>query len=261
MTAKCPGSQGFSQPKPESIICPFCSREAEIWTDEVKTQCPGCNKTITRRSGQSCLDWCKYAKQCVGEEMYKKYLENKQCNVALTKDHKAVKSNEKEEGSMISEGMVKSLTYQINREIYSAYFYFGMSSYAESIGVKGFANWFKKQAKEELEHALKMYEYVAASGNRVIMDAIEQPPQDFTSALDLFERTLAHEKKVTGLIHKLVDQAKQENDKDTETFLQWYVKEQVEEEATPASIIRKIKESGTAEKALAEVDAQLEKRK
>jgi len=77
MTAKCPGSQSFSQPKPENTKCPFCGAEAEIWSDEVKTTCPKCNKTFLREGKTTCLDWCKYAKQCVGERVYKKYLGNK----------------------------------------------------------------------------------------------------------------------------------------------------------------------------------------
>jgi predicted RNA-binding Zn-ribbon protein involved in translation (DUF1610 family) len=77
MTFKCPGSQIFSQPKPENIKCPFCGEEIEIWTDEVKAKCPNCKKAVTREQGQSCLDWCKYAKECVGDELYNKYMKNK----------------------------------------------------------------------------------------------------------------------------------------------------------------------------------------
>lgn len=77
MTAKCPGSQSFSQPKPEDAKCPFCGAEVETWSDEVKTTCTKCNKTFLREGKETCLDWCKYAKQCVGERVYKKYLENK----------------------------------------------------------------------------------------------------------------------------------------------------------------------------------------
>jgi len=74
---KCPGSQNFSQPKPENVLCPFCGNDIEMWTDEAKATCQKCKKTIFRNGGATCLDWCKYAKQCVGERVYKKYLENK----------------------------------------------------------------------------------------------------------------------------------------------------------------------------------------
>ena len=82
MNFKCPGSQSFSQPKPEGIKCPFYSYEAEIWTDEVKTTCPKCKKTFMREQKQSCLDWCKYAKECVGEDVYRKYKKNKKIGKA-----------------------------------------------------------------------------------------------------------------------------------------------------------------------------------
>jgi len=77
MINKCPGSQGFSQPHPEFIKCPFCSSEVEIFTDEAKAVCPKCKKDVLREGAQSCLDWCKFAKECVGDETYEKYLRNK----------------------------------------------------------------------------------------------------------------------------------------------------------------------------------------
>ncbi len=162
---------------------------------------------------------------------------------------------------MISKKIVDALNYQMNREIWSAYFYLGMASYADSIGYKGVANWFKAQWKEELFHADKFYNYVNQQGQRVMLEAIEEPPQDFSSIKDLFERTAKHEKNVTGLIHDLVELAGQENDKDTESFLQWFVKEQVEEEETPAGILSDINSKGKDEKGLKEIDAELALRK
>ena len=162
---------------------------------------------------------------------------------------------------MISKNLADKIIYQINREIYSGYLYLGMASYAYSIGLKGFANWFKCQFKEELEHAENMYNYLSEKGARVMLDAIEMPPQDFKSASELFEKTLAHEKAVTKLIQGLFDIAEQEHDDETAKFLSWFVKEQIEEEATPASIIRKIDESGRDPQGLAKVDAMLLNRK
>ncbi len=158
---------------------------------------------------------------------------------------------------MISANLAKRINYQINREIYSGYLYLGMASYADSIGLKGFSNWFKHQFKEELEHADKMYDYLNIQGIRVMMDAIEAPPQDFSCAPELFEKTLAHEKNVTKLINDLVDVAKQESDKETEDFLGWFVKEQMEEEATPASIISRIDKAGRDAKGIAKIDKEL----
>ena len=161
---------------------------------------------------------------------------------------------------MLSEKMVKAFEYQINREIYSAYFYLGMSSYASSNGFSGIANWFAIQVKEELFHAQKMYDYVIKGGSKVTLQAIEEPPQDFTSVVDLFDRTLKHEKAVTGLINDLVKVAQGENDKDSEKFLEWYVKEQQEEEATPAGILDKLKAAGNNKDELLRVDSELAKR-
>jgi len=162
---------------------------------------------------------------------------------------------------MLSKKMIERLTYQLNREIWSGYFYLGMSYYAESIGLKGFANWFRYQWKEELFHAEKFAQYLNQKRVRVVLDTIERPPQDFTNAKELFDKTLEHEKKVTRLINDLVNLAKNENDKDTENFLQWFVKEQVEEEAAPSKIIKEILEKGNNEKGLAETDVVLAKRK
>jgi ferritin len=144
---------------------------------------------------------------------------------------------------MISEKMAKGLNWQMDRELYSAYLYFGMAAYAASIGLKGFENWFIAQAGEEATHARKFYDYVNKQGARVILEPIERPPQDFSSAVDLFEKTLAHEKKVTQMIRDLVKMAQDENDKETEEFLQWFVKEQVEEEATPSRILQDVKDA------------------
>ena len=165
------------------------------------------------------------------------------------------------EKTTMSEKILKALTRQMNREIYSGYLYLGMASYADSIGLPGFANWFKAQFKEELEHGMKFYDYLNQQGARVILQDIEAPPQDFNSGPALFEKTLAHEKNVTKLIHELVVMARQENDTDTVNFLQWFVKEQVEEEVAPANIIKKIEEAGKDKEGLAKVDEFLAKRK
>ena len=133
-----------------------------------------------------------------------------------------------------------------------------MESYALSTGLKGVANWFNVQVKEELDHARKLYDYVIEQGSRVMLKAVDNPPQDFTSAEDLFEKTLAHEQKVTGLINGLVNTAKEEKDELTEEFLQWFVKEQVEEEASSGGALKKVKDAGAS--GLAEVDAKLAKR-
>ena len=161
---------------------------------------------------------------------------------------------------MVTDKIVDAITCQINREIYSAYLYMAMASYAEYEGFEGFANWFEIQVREELEHAEKMYSYLNKQGARVIMQAIEEPPQNFSSVVELFEKTLEHEKNVTALIRNLVDLAKSENDSDTESFLEWFVKEQIEEEATPAKILGNIDEAGEDREGLLKIDSELAKR-
>ena len=159
---------------------------------------------------------------------------------------------------MLSDKMLNSLNHQINREIYSAYFYLGMAAYASSIGMNGVANWFSGQVKEELFHAQKMYDYVNQNGLKVNLEAIEEPPQDFTSVADLFAKTLAHEKNVTAMIKDLAALATEEKDAETGKFLQWFVKEQEEEEATPAGILAKLE--GKDDAGVKEVDSELSKR-
>ena len=161
----------------------------------------------------------------------------------------------------MSKNMADRLNRQMNREIYSGYLYLGMAAYADSIGKGEAANWFRGQWHEELAHADRFYKYINQQGMKVVLEAIETPPQKFLSVLDLFEKTLEHEKKVTKLIHDLVDLAKKENDKDTENFLQWFVKEQIEEEESPAKIIRQLKDKQSDQVSLQEVYAQLAKRK
>ena len=162
---------------------------------------------------------------------------------------------------MIDKEIAKAINRQINRELYSAYLYLGMASYAQAQGFKGIAHWFKIQVREESEHARKMYDYLQANGARVMMEAIEAPPQIFLSVNELFRKTLEHEKNVTKLINSLVDIAKRQNDKETQNFLQWFVKEQVEEEATPAGIQQRVDEAGKDKQVLLKIDSQLAARR
>lgn len=162
---------------------------------------------------------------------------------------------------MLSEKLVEKLNWQVNRELYSAYFYLGMATYAASMGLKGLSNWFDLQAKEEVAHAEKIYNYVNNHGIRVVLKGIEEPPQDFTGARDLFDRTLKHEKRVSEMIDDLVKLSKEEKNKTTEDFLQWFVKEQVEEEEHAGEALEKINKAGEDKEALHRVDEELGKRR
>lgn len=148
---------------------------------------------------------------------------------------------------MLSEKLLSNLNKQINKELYSEYLYLSMATYADSVGLEGIAKWFKKQAQEEHEHAMKLYDYIYDQGARVILEAIEKPKNDFNSIRELFELSLEHEKFVTASINELMDIAKEDNDHASVSFLQWFVDEQVEEEASVNAILDKftyMKESG-----------------
>jgi len=161
---------------------------------------------------------------------------------------------------MLTKKMLETLNYQINREIYSAYLYVSMSSYANFIGLKGMANWFNVQVQEELAHAQLFYNYVNDQSERVILQAIEAPEINFTSPLDLFEKTLAHEKIVTGLINNLITIARDEKDYASDNFLAWFIKEQVEEEANANDLITKLKFIKDDGRGLLMLDAELAQR-
>lgn len=142
---------------------------------------------------------------------------------------------------MISKKMQNSLNAQINAEMYSAYLYLAMSADLNSKNLPGFASWMKIQAQEEMGHAMKIYGFIEECLGRVVLKAIDEPQKDWASPLAIFEQAFKHEQKVTGLINKLVDQAIEENDHATRGFLQWFVDEQVEEEATADAIVQKLK--------------------
>lgn len=158
---------------------------------------------------------------------------------------------------MLGRKMVDSLNEQINKELYSSYLYLSMAGYAANKGLNGFSNWFTVQVKEELTHAEKFYVYVNQQGGRVILKTIEKPPKDFSSPVDLFKRTLEHEKKVTKLIYNLVNLAKKEGDHATGTFLQWFVTEQVEEEANASENLQKLNMIGKDGNGILLIDSQL----
>lgn len=161
----------------------------------------------------------------------------------------------------IKQKMQDALNKQINAELYSAYIYLSMAAYAEENNLKGMGHWLKIQAKEETGHAMKLFGFVNERGGRVTLAAIEAPPTKWDSPLKMFEEVLAHEKKVTALIDALVDTAVSEKDKATQVFLNWFVDEQVEEEANATEIVEKLKMIKDSTQGLLLLDAELGKRK
>jgi ferritin len=156
--------------------------------------------------------------------------------------------------------MESALNRQVNRELYSAYLYLAMSAYFETTGMKGFAKWMRIQAKEEQTHAMKIYDYVIARGGKAALDAIEAPKAKWASAGKVFEEVYSHEQKVTGMINNLVDLAIKEKDHATFEMLQWFVKEQVEEEEHASEIVSQIAILGDVVGHLFWLDHQLGKR-
>ena len=161
----------------------------------------------------------------------------------------------------ISDSMAKALNGQINAELYSAYIYASMAAYFESQDLKGFASWMTAQAQEEVAHAMKIYDFIHDRGGRVVLGAIDAPPSEWESPLAAFENALKHEQHVTSLIHGLVDQAAAENDHATKAMLEWFVTEQVEEEATAGEIVAKLKLAGGHGAGLMMLDGHLASRK
>ncbi len=161
---------------------------------------------------------------------------------------------------ILSQKMEKALNEQINKEMYAAYLYLSISAWAESENWRGAKHWFALQAKEEIGHAMKIYKYVFERGNRVKLAAIEQPKSEFKDLADVFAQALEHEKMVTASIHKLVELAATETDHATSIFLQWFVTEQVEEEANASEMLAHLERIGDSRQGLYMLDNVLSKR-
>lgn len=142
---------------------------------------------------------------------------------------------------MMKREMEDALNDQINAELYSSYLYLAMAGWFESINLPGFTNWMKVQAQEELVHAMKFFSYVAERQGRIELKAIETPPKEWESPLAAFEAAYAHEQHITDRINKLVDLALKLSDHAANNLLQWFVAEQVEEEATADGIVQHLK--------------------
>ncbi len=137
--------------------------------------------------------------------------------------------------------MFDALNEQIKNEFYSSYMYLAMSAYFADMGLPGFANWMRIQAKEEVTHATKMYDYVLARGGKITLKAIDAPPAAWKDPLDAMQAGLTHEKFVTKCLNELSDLAVQEKDHASQIFLSWYVTEQVEEEQNFSDIVNALK--------------------
>jgi len=156
--------------------------------------------------------------------------------------------------------MLSALNEQINAEQYSAFLYLSMSAWCEDKGLSGFANWMYVQYQEELTHANKFFNYINERSGKVELKAIEQVPTEFESVISIVEKTLEHEKKVTSLINNLMDIAVEERDHATQSFLQWFVDEQVEEEANVEELLDSLKLTKGEGNGLFMLDRELKQR-
>jgi len=161
---------------------------------------------------------------------------------------------------MISKDLQKALIEQLNKEYHSAYLYLGMSAYSSKEGFNGSSNWFLIQYQEEVAHGMKLFKYLKDQDVEIKLPSIDGVKVDYNSLLDLFKKALAHEQKMTKNLNNLSDIAMKEKDHATYTLLQWYVTEQVEEEATLKEIIDNIKLVGDNGFGLYSIDKELSSR-
>lgn len=158
---------------------------------------------------------------------------------------------------MFSATMQEAINGQINRELYSSYLYMAMSMYFQDEDLSGAASWMRVQALEELTHAEKFMNYVNERGGRVELQAIDKPQKMWETPVDAFKAALEHERFISSSINDLVTLARSENDYMSDNFLQWYVAEQVEEEASVNEVIRMFTLAGNAGGGLLMIDREL----
>ncbi len=158
---------------------------------------------------------------------------------------------------MKKEKILKAMNNQVQEELNSSYLYLSMSAYLSDINLNGFAQWMRIQAQEELLHAMKIYDFIIARGGRVTLESIPIPQFEWSSPLAVFEAAYNHELHISACIDNLVQLATDEKDFATQNFLQWFVAEQVEEEAAADEIIQKLKLIGDAKGGLFMIDKEL----
>ncbi len=161
---------------------------------------------------------------------------------------------------MFSKQLLDAMNEQMKNEFLSAQLYLAMSGYFEAEDLPGIASWMRVQALEELTHGEKFFNFICEAGGRTDFRAIEAPQNDYDSPLDCFEYSLKHENFVTTGIHNLMDLARKDNNHATQIFLQWFVTEQVEEEAAFGLIVKKLQRIGDDGNGLLRFDEDLGQR-
>jgi len=161
---------------------------------------------------------------------------------------------------VFTEKVQKALNDQIHHELESAYIYLSMAGYFESANFPGFAHWMKMQFEEEMLHTFRFFDYIHSRGAKVTLQAIEAPPKDYKSPLAVFEKSLAHEQKITADIHNLYSLAMEEKDYHSLSFLQWFIDEQVEEEEHVGGVVEDIKRISDSDQGMLMLDRELGQR-
>ncbi len=161
---------------------------------------------------------------------------------------------------MLNKKIEELLNEQINKELYSDYLYLAMGAYLRSQNLNGMAKWVELQAREEETHAWKIYEYINKKNGRVILKSIKEPPSEWKSPLDVFEAVLTHEQSITKSIDGIAQAADVEKDYATSSLLQWFIDEQVEEEAAAFEIVAKFKMIKDSTQGILMIDSELGKR-
>ncbi len=158
---------------------------------------------------------------------------------------------------MINEKLEEAFNDQINKELYSEYLYYAMKVYFQELNLQGFVNWFDVQVQEERAHAVGMIDYLNDRGGKVDLRAIEKPVIEGNTPLEVFEHVLRHEEYVTSRINHVMDIAEEVRDRAAMHLLDWYIKEQVEEEASVGGVLATLRLIGDDKKALLMLDKDL----
>jgi len=161
---------------------------------------------------------------------------------------------------MLTQKLVDAINDQIQYEYYSAFIYKAMQAYFEGEDLTGMANWMNIQFQEEMSHAEKMFNFVCETGGKVELKQLDAPCNEYSSVLEVFEETLKHEQEVTSRINKLMDLAQEEKNHSAQIFLQWFITEQIEEEANASHIIAKLKRMAGDGRGLMMIDQELAQR-
>jgi ferritin len=158
---------------------------------------------------------------------------------------------------MISERIQRAFNEHISHEFSSSYLYLSMAAWLEDRGLKGCAHWMRMQEQEERFHVMRFFDFVLHRGGKVKLGAIAAPEHEWTSPLDVFEKAYAHECEVSRRIHALVDTVRKESDHPADAFLQWFVNEQVEEEANVSDVVSRLRLAGDDGRGILLIDREL----